>query len=212
MPWKKSALTPNLGLWDETDDIRGGMGLTGANALRQFVERGGLLITEGGTSSFVVSLGFNPTVQAAEARTLRAQGSILRAQQVTKTSPILYGYDDAPSFPVYFGGAPVLAVATRDTLASNVNVDSMVLKDIEAQRAKVIVRFHPRADSLLLSGLLAGGGELIGKAAVIQAPVGKGNVVLFAIRPLWRWESQGTFAMVLNAMANWDHLRSAGKP
>jgi hypothetical protein len=33
--------------------------------------------------------------------------------------------------------------------------------------------------------------------------------VLFAIRPLWRWESQGTFAMVLNAMANWDHLGEA---
>ncbi len=209
VPWKKSALTPNLNLWDETDDIRGGMGLAGANALRQFVERGGLLITEGGTSSFVIALGFNPTVQAADAHGLRAQGSILRAQQVTRTSPILYGYDDAPSFPVYFGGAPVLAVATRDTLASNVNVDSMVLKDIEAQRAKVILRFHPRADSLLLSGLLAGGGELIGKAAVIDAPVGKGNVVLFAIRPLWRWESQGTFAMVLNAMANWDHLGSS---
>jgi hypothetical protein len=214
MPWKKSEMTPNLGLWDETDDVRGGMGLPGAQALRQFVERGGLLITEGGTSTFIVSLGFNPTLQLADARTLRAQGSILRAQQVAKGSPILYGYDDAPSFPVYFGGAPVLAVQPRDTLANDVNVDSTVLRQVEAMRAKVIVRFYPRPDSLLLSGLLAGGGELIGKAAVIDAPVGKGHVVLFSIRPLWRWESQGTFAMVLNAMANWDHLGApvAGKP
>jgi hypothetical protein len=209
MPWKKSAETPNLGLWDQTDDIRGGMGLAGAQALRQFVERGGLLITEGGTSTYVVSLGFNPSLQLSDARTLRAQGSILRAQQVTKSSPILYGYEDAPSFPVYYGGAPVLAVIPRDTLASDVNVDSAVLRQMEAMRAKVIVRFYPRPDSLLLSGLMAGGGELIGKAAVIDAPVGKGHVVLFAIRPLWRWESQGTFAMVLNAMANWDHLGEA---
>jgi hypothetical protein len=95
-----------------------------------------------------------------------------------------------------------------------VNVDSTVLRQTEAMRAKVIVRFYPRPDSLLLSGMLAGGGELIGKAAVIDAPVGKGHVVLFAIRPLWRWESQGTFAMVLNAMANWDYLgeAAAGKP
>ena len=206
MPWKKSAETPNLGVWDETDDVRGGMGLPGASALRQFVERGGLLITEGGTSTYVVSLGFNPSLQLADARTLRAQGSILRAQQVTRSSPILYGYEDAPLFPVYFGGAPVLAVTPRDTLATDVNVDSTVLRQVEAMRAKVIVRFYPRPDSLLLSGLMAGGGELIGKAAVIDAPVGKGHVVLFAIRPLWRWESQGTFAMVLNAMANWDHL------
>ncbi len=211
VPWKKTAATPNLGLWDETDDIRGGMGLAGANALRQFVERGGLLITEGSTSSFVVALGFNPTLQLADARGLRAQGSILRAQQVTKSSPILYGYDDAPSFPVYFGGAPVLQVQTKDTLQITSGIDSTILKQVEAERAKVIVRFYPRADSLLLSGLLAGGGELVGKAAVIDAPVGKGNVVLFAIRPLWRWESQGTFAMVLNAMANWDHLANTQK-
>jgi hypothetical protein len=211
VPWKKTAATPNLGLWDETDDIRGGMGLAGANALRQFVERGGLLITEGSTSSFVVALGFNPTLQLADARGLRAQGSILRAQQVTKSSPILYGYDDAPSFPVYFGGAPVLQVQTKDTLQITSGIDSTILKQVEAERARVIVRFYPRADSLLLSGLLAGGGELVGKAAVIDAPVGKGNVVLFAIRPLWRWESQGTFAMVLNAMANWDHLANTQK-
>ena len=142
----------------------------------------------------------------ADARTLRAQGSILRAQLQTRDSPILYGYEDVSSFPVYFGGAPALGVQPRDTLAITAGVDSSVLREAESQRAKVIVRFYPRADSLLLSGLLVGGTELIGKAAVIDAPVGKGHVVLFAIRPLWRWESQGTFALVLNAMANWNHL------
>ena len=206
IPWKKTPETPNLGLWDETDDLRPGMGLAGATALRQFVERGGLLITEGGTSTFAVSLGLNPTLQMADARTLRAQGSILRAQLQTRDSPILYGYEDVSSFPVYFGGTPALAVQQRDSLAIIVGVDSSVLREAESQRAKVIVRFYPRADSLLLSGLLVGGTELIGKAAVIDAPVGKGHVVLFAIRPLWRWESQGTFALVLNAMANWNAL------
>ena len=83
VPWKKTAQTPNLGLWDATDDIRPGMGLAGADALRRFVERGGVLITEGSTSTFAATLGFNPTVQIAEHKTLRAQGSILRAQ----TSP-----------------------------------------------------------------------------------------------------------------------------
>ena len=72
----------------------------------------------------------------------------------------------------------------------------------------VILKFHDKADSLLVSGLLAGGDELTGKAAVVDAPVGKGHVVLFGIRPLWRWESQGSFAFVLNAIANWNHLDS----
>ena len=47
IPWKKTALTPNLGKWDETDDTRPGMGLAGLAALRRFVERGGLLVVEG---------------------------------------------------------------------------------------------------------------------------------------------------------------------
>jgi Zinc carboxypeptidase len=206
IPWKKTAATPDLGLWDATDDLRGGMGLAGAAALEQFVERGGVLITEGSTSALAVSLGFSRTTQVVERKTLRAQGSVLRVQEVDKRSPLLYGYDDAPSFPVYFGGDPVLSVVQRDTLEVTSDVDPTVLRQADAQRARVILRYYPRPDSLLLSGLLAGAPELIGKAALVDAPVGKGHVVLFGIRPLWRWESQGTFAIVLNAMANWDHL------
>jgi hypothetical protein len=31
-------------------------------------------------------------------------------------------------------------------------------------------------------------------------------VLLFGIRPMWRYETQGTYAMVLNAMAHWNAL------
>jgi hypothetical protein len=206
IPWKKSALTPNLGVWDQTDDLRPGMGLAGAAALRQFVERGGLLITEGGTSDLVVALGFNSTVQLVPPKTLRAQGSVLRAQPQATNSPLLYGYEDAPSFAVYFGSGPALSVQPADSLAINVGVDSAMLREAEAKRARVILRYHNRPDSLLLSGLLVSGSELAGKAAVVDAPVGKGHVVMFGIRPLWRWESQGTFALVVNGLANWNQL------
>ena len=206
VPWKKSVLTPNLDKWDETDDLRPGMGLAGAAALRAFVERGGLLITEGSANGIPVSLGFNPTVQIVERKALRANGSILRAQVATPASPIVYGYDDAPAFAVYFPGDPIMSVQQRDTLAITADVDSAILKEAEVRRARVILKYHTRPDSLLLSGLLVGGPELAGKAAVIEAPAGKGHLVLFGIRPLWRWESQGTFALVLNAMANWNHL------
>jgi len=208
IPWKKTPQTPNLGLLDATDDVRPGMGLAGADALRRFVERGGVLITEGSTSALVAALGFNPTVQVVERKALKVQGSILRAQVVTKRSPVLYGYEDASTFPVYFGGDPVLAVQPRDTLAITSDVDPSLLREAEARRARVILRYAPRPDSLLLSGLLVGAPELVGKAAVVDAPVGRGHVVLFGIRPLWRWESQGTFALVLNAMANWNHLEA----
>jgi len=57
-------------------------------------------------------------------------------------------------------------------------------------------------------GLLANGDELAGKAAVVDAPVGSGHVVLFGIRPLCIWESQGSFALALNAIANWGAFSS----
>jgi hypothetical protein len=206
IPWKKSALTPNLDLWDQTDDIRPGMGLDGAAALRHFVERGGLLLTSGNSSLLPITLGFNPTVTQATTTRLNARGSVIRAQPApgAASSPILYGYE-SPSFAIYFSQAPVLNVQPRDTIPVE-GRDPAIAQQQERMRAHVILRFHDKADSLLVSGLLVGGDELAGKAAVVDAPVGSGHVVMFGIRPLWRWESQGSFALALNAIANWDHL------
>ena len=214
IPWKKSALTPNLGrgpqnALDETDDIRPGMGLEGAAALRRFVERGGLLITEGATSRLPVDLGFNPTVSAPQTQRLQARGAVFRAQAMAAAwSPVLYGYERT-TFPVYFNQAPLLAVQPRDTANTrDEHVDPAIREQTERMRARVILRFHQRQDSLLVSGLLAGGDEMAGRAAVVDAPVGNGHVMLFGIRPFWRWQSQGSFALALNAMANWNNLGS----
>jgi len=205
IPWKKTAETPNLGQWDETDDIRPAMGLDGLAALKKFVERGGLLITTGNSSRLPIDMGFNSSVSVAATTRLNARGGIYRAQIAAPKSPILYGYDN-PTFPIYFNQAPVMSVTPRDTTQENEGIDPGLVSLREAQRARVILKYHDKADSLLVSGILVGGDELAGKAAVVDAPVGKGHVILFGIRPLWRWESQGSFAMALNAMANWNHL------
>jgi hypothetical protein len=205
IPWKKSALTPHLGKWDETDDIRPGMGFEGVGALRKFVERGGLLLTTGNSSRLPIDMGFNTSVSVNTTTQLNARGGIYRAQPVATASPILYGYESG-SFPIYFNQAPVMSVTPRDTTAETGGIDPAIISGREAMRARVILRFHSVADSLLVSGLLAGGNELAGRAAVVDAPVGQGHVVLFGIRPLWRWESQGSFAMAINAIANWNHL------
>ena len=205
IPWKKTAAYPNLGKWDETDDLRPGMGYDGLATLRRFVEKGGLLITTGNSSQLPIAMGFNTSVSVTPTAQLKARGGIYRAQPVAMASPILYGYQ-AGSFPIYFNQAPVMSVTPRDTTADNAGIDPAIVAAREGQRAKVILRYHSVADSLLVSGLLAGGSELAGKAAVVDAPVGKGHVVLFGIRPLWRWESQGSFAMAINAIANWNHL------
>src|SRR5207248_9756088 len=70
---------------------------------------------------------------------------------------------------------------------------------------RVILRFAPEKD-LLLSGMLVGGGEMAEKPAVIDSPMGKGHIVLFAINPMWRDETMGSFSLLFNAVMNFDHL------
>ena len=46
---------------------------------------------------------------------------------------------------------------------------------------------------------------------MLDVPLGKGHVVMFALRPFWRWQTQGTYFLAFNAILNWNHL-DAGKP
>jgi hypothetical protein len=77
-------------------------------------------------------------------------------------------------------------------------------------RPRVVVNFSPNANDLLLSGTIAGAQALAGKAALVDAAVGKGHVVMFALRPFWRWQTQGTYSLGFNAIMNWNDL-DAGK-
>ncbi len=79
-------------------------------------------------------------------------------------------------------------------------------------RPRVVVRYAKKASDLWMSGMLGGGAELAGKAAVVDAPVGKGHVVLFGFNPMWRQQTQGTFGLVLNAMINTAALSTGWPP
>jgi len=204
IPWKKTALTPNLGKIDQTEDTRPGMGFAGLAALRAFVDRGGLLVTEGNSSRVPIEFGLVPTVSVAPQQRLLARGGVYRAQLVAGSSPIAYGYERT-SFPLYFNQAPLLTVQAAPMQRAE-GVDSSITRAMERQRARTIVRWAPKADDLLVSGLLDHGEEMAGRAVVVDAPLGRGHVVLFGTRPMWRWESQGAFALMLNAMANWNAL------
>lgn len=70
---------------------------------------------------------------------------------------------------------------------------------------RVVLRFATERE-LLVSGMLAGGAELAGKPAVVDVPVGKGHVVMFANNPMWRHQTHGSFALLFNAALNFDHL------
>src|SRR2546429_1428212 len=43
---------------------------------------------------------------------------------------------------------------------------------------------------------------------LVDAPSGKGHVVLFSINPVYRGETWGSYAMVLNTILNFDSLNA----
>ena len=77
-------------------------------------------------------------------------------------------------------------------------------------RPRVVMSFPANAGDILLSGTLAAGETLTNRAQVVDAPLGAGHVVMFGIRPFWRWQTHGTFFLGFNSILNWNDL-SAGR-
>jgi hypothetical protein len=75
-----------------------------------------------------------------------------------------------------------------------------------ADTPRVVLAFPSSPDEMLLSGVLVGGQALANRAQVVDIPVGQGHVVSFAIRPFWRWQTQGTFFLGFNTILNWNDL------
>jgi hypothetical protein len=81
-------------------------------------------------------------------------------------------------------------------------------------RPRVVLRFANDEKNLLVSGMLAGGNELANRPAIVDVPVGRGHVVMFATNPMWRHQTQGEFFLLFNAAFNYDNLsvgRSEGR-
>jgi hypothetical protein len=260
VPYKKSEITPNLGVLDQSDDIRGGMGIEGLAELAKFVEEGGTLITEGSTAAFVADYGLTSGVTVEHPEQLFARGSILRAMITDRKSPITYGYD-GKDLPVYFNQDPVFNAGGAgggrggfgggggggrggaDAMAQNITPNAVAIHVspldpsapqstsagpsqadeaaavaqqmrafgiVQEARPRVVMAFSQNANDMLLSGTLAGGQTLAGRAAALDVGLGKGHIVMFALRPFWRWQTQGTYFLGFNAILNWDHL-DAGK-
>jgi len=105
VPWRASAITPNIGRVDSTDDMRGGLGLEGVVNLKTFVESGGAFVTLSSSSSLPTHFGLARGVSIRSTPDLWARGGVFRAAISDKESPIVYGYGD--DLGVYFNTAPV---------------------------------------------------------------------------------------------------------
>jgi hypothetical protein len=82
--------------------------------------------------------------------------------------------------------------------------------DPTGPRTRVVFRFSPEVQRLLISGGLTNGNELTSAPAVVDAPLGDGHVVLFSFNPFWRGGTLGSYALVFNALLHHRSL-SAGE-
>ncbi|MDQ2922304.1 MAG: hypothetical protein M3R52_11945 [Acidobacteriota bacterium] len=105
IPWKTTALTPNLGKIDSTDDMRPGLGYSGLMNLQKFTQDGGLFIGAMDIADLAVSAGFTPGLAIARQQKLKAVGVVLRSKVVDAASPIAYGYGD--SLAIYTFNGPI---------------------------------------------------------------------------------------------------------
>ena len=277
IPYKKTELTPNLGVQDWADDIRGGMGFEGLINVMRFVQDGGLLITEGSTATIFPEYHLVSGVTVEQPTGLFARGVVLKTNFADRTSPIAYGYD-SDNLAVYFSSGPVLNAGAGGfgggfggggggrggaqipgvgmNLTPNATQPTLTTLDgppppaatgaaggrggrggapggapaaaagggggrggrggagagaADTARPRVILRFPTDPNDMLLSGGLVGQQALVGRAVVVDSPLGKGHVVMFASRPFWRYETFGSFNLAFNAILNWNHLDAGGQ-
>jgi len=252
LPWKNTPETPNLvGKNDSTDDMRPGLGWEGVARLREFVQKGGVLLTATDTSNFALAIGLADGISSHNSEKMKIVGSVLGTRLVDAASPIAYGYDEKVS--VYCDNGPIFSLSSlagargRRKLGEEMHArptgrggvddpdftvgrplaeppeeepkaelwEAPPVNDEQKRngfrviplgnRPRVILRY---ADSkeLLISGLLEGGDEIAQHPAVVDAPAGKGHVVLFSINPVYRGETRGTYSLVLNTILNFDSL------
>jgi hypothetical protein len=163
-------------------EYEGGIGKEGVDALKKFVEDGGILVTLNDACGLAFK-EFSVPAQNALERVNRSEffcpTSILKLKVDNKT-PIGYG------LPRNIGAvfSRSLAISTR-------------IPSGEWDR-KVVATFPE--DDILMSGWLLGEDVLARKAAVVDVTHKKGHIILIGIRCQHRAQSHGTYKFLLNAL------------
>jgi hypothetical protein len=196
--YKKGEQFKNLGIYGESDDITGGMGIDGVAEIDRFVKAGGVLVTLGAASYFPAEFGVAPRIDSSRTSPqFYSPGAIIDAEILKPSHPIFYGYD-RKTIPVRYANGPLLTVQTNDN-------------PFEPQPGppptpdSVLMRF-PGGDDHVLSGLMRGAAEIRNRPAIIDQPSEKGRVILFATNPCYRWQNFGEFNMLFNTLLNFDDL------
>ena len=187
LSYEKTAQFKFLGDYGSSPDISGGMGGAGVAEFQKFVDGGGMLVTLGASSAFPPDFGLTPTIETSNTGAkFYAPGPMVDADILHPENPIFYGYS-AKTVPVRYANGPLLRMTE------------------EMDKADVLMRF-PGGEKSVLSGLFNGPDDIKGRAAIAIVPAGKGEVILFATNPIWRWQNLGEYRMLFNTLMNYRNL------
>ena len=162
-------------------EYRTGIGTEGVAAIRDFVQKGGVLVALNGATAFPIErlgIGVRNILTGVSTKEFWCPGSTLKVG-IDNTNPIGYGMP-AQALAVHLG-SPAFEV----TAQTSENYD-------------VVARYADR--ELLQSGWLVGEERLAHRAAVVSAKLGQGRVVLLGFAAQHRAQTHGTYKLVFNAL------------
>lgn len=163
-------------------EYEGGIEKEGVDAVKAFVEEGGILITLNQATELATrELGApaRNALSGVDRNKFFCPTSILKLK-VDNTSPLGYGLDEEV-------GAVFSQSLAFETWTPPVDWD------------RKVVAYYPE-DGILMSGWLLGEDYLARKAAVVDTRLKKGHIALIGIRAQHRAQSYGTYKFLLNAI------------
>jgi hypothetical protein len=169
----------------------GGLGSSGVDALKKFVQAGGTVIAldeSGGFATTTFELPLRDVAREA-GDTFFCPGSILRLD-LDPAQPLAYGMSAQTAAFFSFSSA-YEQVATRPAIDGHGGAPT-------ASPIQTIARYGNR--DLLLSGWLEGEDVIAGRSAVVRASVGLGHVVIVGFPAQHRAQSHATFRLLFNAI------------
>jgi hypothetical protein len=162
----------------------GGIGKDGAAALKAFVEQGGTLVCLSSSSDLAID-EFNLPVRDVVAKARSSEFSLpgtLVNLKVDPSQPLAWGMEEECA--AFCTGGPVFA-----TSIPGADVDR-----------SVVARFPEYSDQVVASGWAEGTSMMVGRAAIVEARLGKGRVELLGPRVQCRAQMVGTYKFLFNAI------------
>lgn len=160
-------------------EYTGGLGGVGMEAVKLFVNRGGRVIAIEAATDFIrdlFDLDIRDLTDNLPNTDFYIPGSILRLE-LDQSSEINEGMRDE-----------IAAWYWRSSMAYEVN----------DPRVRVVARYG--SGDPLLSGWVLGGDRVAGQAAILEADIGSGSVVLFGFQPNYRAQTMATWPLLFNAI------------